>query len=77
MLVYRDLISRLAKDLFFIVMLIILLRSESELLIISLIVSNNGDYVLGKSFAMLGGADPIPEITGLKGISSLWVIRRP
>ena len=47
MLVYRDLILRLAKDLFFILMLIILLRSEPELLIYaSLIVSNNGENEL-------------------------------
>ena len=54
--------SRLAKDLFFILMLIILLRSDQELLI----VLYNGDNVLAKSFLMLcgGGADGIPEMIG-------------
>ena len=46
--------SRLAKYLFFIKMLIILLRSVLELLICaSLIVPNNGENILAKSFAML------------------------
>ena len=66
MLVYRDLMSGLAKDLFFILILVILLRCEPELLICtSLIVPNNGDNVLAEYFAMLLGADPIPEIIGL------------
>ena len=73
MLVYRDLMSSLAKDLFFISMLI-LLRSEPELLICtSVIVPNNRDNVLAKNYAMLLGADPIPEINSLKGILDLWV----
>ena len=54
MLVYRDLMSRQAKDLFLISMLIILLRSKPELLMCaSLIAPNNGDNVLAKSFTML------------------------
>ena len=54
MLVYRDLMSRLAKDLFFVLMLIILLRSEPEILICaSLIVPNIGDSDLANNVAML------------------------
>ena len=46
--------SRLAKDLFFILMLIILLRSEPELLICaSLMVPNIGDSDLASIFVML------------------------
>ena len=71
--------SRLAKDLFFILMLVILLRSEPELLICtSLTVPNIGVSVLAKNFAMLwGGGDHIPETVGFKEISGLWVLVRP
>ena len=70
--------SKQAKDLFFISMSINLLRSVPEFLTcVSLIVPNRGDNILAKSLAMLCGADPIPKIIGLKGISGLWVLGRP
>ena len=48
--------SKLAKDLFFVLMLIMLLRSGQALLICaSLIVPNNGDNALATGFAMLWG----------------------
>ena len=48
--------SRLAKDLFFILMLIILLRSEPELLISALlIVPKIGDSDLANNFVTLWG----------------------
>ena len=54
MLVRRDLKLRQPGDLFFMLMLIIMLRSEPELLICaSLIVSNNEDNNLAKSCATL------------------------
>ena len=43
----------------------------------SLIVPNCGDYVLAKSLVILLGADSMPEMIGLKGISSLSVFGRP
>ena len=65
MLVYRDLISELAKYLLFLSMSVNLLRSVPEFsMCTSLIVHNN----LARSSAILGGgADPMPEIIGLKG----------
>ena len=64
---FSDLMSKLAKDLFFILELTILLRSEPELLIcVSVIVPQNGDKFLAKYFVMLLGEDPIAEIIGLK-----------
>ena len=49
MFVYRDLISRLAKDLFFILMSISLSKSEPKLLMrASVTVLNNGNNVLAK-----------------------------
>ena len=70
--------SRLIKYLFFLLMLINLFRSEPDLLICaSLIIPNNWDNVLAKSFTMLSWTDPIQEIIGLKAISGLWIFGRP
>ena len=71
--------SRPPKDLFFILMLIIVLSCEPELsMCASLIVPNRGNNVLAKSFVMLwgGGAEPLSEMIGLKGISGLCVLGR-
>ena len=54
MLVYKDLIFKLDKDLFFILMLVNLLRSGPELSVCaSLIIPNSGDNVLPKSLTIL------------------------
>ena len=38
---------------------------------------NKGGNILAKSLAILWGADPVPEIMGLKRMSGLWVLGRP
>ena len=66
MLVYRDLISKLAKYLLFISMSVNLLRSDPEFLMCaSLIIPNRRDNNLARSLAILWGADPMSEIIGL------------
>ena len=74
MLVYKDLICKLAKYLLFISMSVSWLSSDPEFFMCaSLMVPNRG-----KSLAILWGeANPIPEITGLRGMSGLWVFGRP
>ena len=42
----------------------------------SLIVHNDRDTILFKSFAMLLKAESAPEIVGVKGISGLWFLGR-
>ena len=71
--------SKPAQDLFFISQLINLLWSESEILMyVSLIVPNRGDNILAKSaMSDLMGADSMPEMIGLKGMSGLWILGRP
>ena len=79
MLIYRDLISKLAKYLLFISMSVNLLRRDPEFLMcVSLMVPNRGDNILARSLAILWWeADPMLEIIGHKGISGLWGSGRP
>ncbi len=77
-LVYKDLMSKLAKYLLCISMSVSLLSSDPEFFRCALLmVPNRGVNNLARSLAILWGADPIPEIMGLRGISGLWVLGRP
>ena len=80
-LVYRDLMSKLAKYLLFISMSVSWLSSDPEFFMyVSLMVPNKGDNNLARSLAISwggGGADPIPEMMGLRRMSGLWVLGRP
>ena len=78
MLVYKDLIPKLAKYLLFTSMSVSWLSSDSEFFMCaSLMVPNTGDNNLAKSLAILWGADPMPEIIGLREMSGLWGFERP
>ena len=79
MLVYRDLMSKLAKYLLFISMSVYLLMSViPNFLCVSLMVLNRGDNNMARGLTISWGkADPIPEIKGLSGMSGWWVLGRP
>ena len=77
MLAYRDLISKLAKYLLFISMSVNLLRSDPEFLMCASLMIPNRNDILARSLAILWGADPMPEIIGLRRMSGLWVLGRP
>ena len=69
--------SKQAKYLLFISMSVSWLSSDLEIFMCaSLMVPNRGDTNLARSLAILWGANPIPEMMGLRGMSGLWVLGR-
>ena len=54
-----------------------LLRSDAKFLMYaSLMVPDRGANNLARGLAVLWGADPMPEIIGLRGMSGLCVLGR-
>ena len=71
---YKDFMSRLARNLFFMFKLLILPSKSTEFLMCRiLIVPKRGINILIKDITDLLGADQIPDIVGGRGIPCLWV----